>query len=143
MAVVRVVNFEPAHLAGLEPPVFDRAQMQRFAAAYRPVGPAFTLMESGSVLGCGGLVIDSAEGRAWAFLSQRLRRRPMLLHRTVKRALPALAAHYDLESVSAEAQVDFAAARSWLRRLGFSFEAIVPRCGGTSESYARYRLWVH
>ncbi len=140
---VRVVNFEPAHLAGLDPPAFDRAQLRRFAAAYRPAGPAFTLMEAGSALGCGGLVIEGREGRAWAFLTERLRRRPMLLHRTVKRALPALADHYDLESVSAEAHVAFTAARGWLLRLGFHFEEIVPRCAGTTESYARYRLWVH
>jgi hypothetical protein len=143
MAVARVVNFEPTHLAGLDPPVFDGAQLQRFAAAYRVAGPAFSLVESGSVLGCGGLVIEGGEGRAWAFLCERLRRRPMLLHRTVKRALPALARHYDLESVSAEAHADFTAARGWLLRLGFHFEAIVPHCRGTTESYARYRLWVH
>ena len=140
---VRVVTFEPAHLAGMDPPAFDAAQLQRFAAAYRAAGPAFSLLESGSALGCGGLVIEGREGRAWAFLSARLRARPMLLHRTVSRALPALAGHYDLESVSAEAHVDFTAARSWLRRLGFHFETIVPRCGGTTENYARYRLWVH
>lgn len=140
---MRVVNFEPAHLAGMEPPVFDAAQLQRFAAAYRAAGPAFSLVESGGVLGCGGLVIEGREGRAWAFLSERLRRRPMLLHRTVRRALPALAEHYDLETVSAEAHADFTAARDWLERLGFHFEQIVPRCGGTTENYARYRLWVH
>jgi hypothetical protein len=147
MRSVRVVNFEPAHLAGLDPPVFERAQLQRFAAAYRPCGPAFTLMEmgmeAGTALGCGGLVIEGREGRAWAFLSERLRRRPILLHRTVKRALPALADHCDLESLCAEAHSDFAAARGWLLRLGFHFEEIVPRCAGTTESYARYRLWVH
>jgi len=140
---LRIVNFEPAHLAGLDPPVFGRAQMQRFAAAYRPAGPAFTLVEAGAALGCGGLVIAGGEGHAWAFLSERLRRRPLLLHRTVKRALPALAEHYDLQSLRAEAHVDFTAARGWLLRLGFHFEEIVPRCGGTTESYARYRLWVH
>ena len=99
-------------------------------------------MQSRTALGCGGLVIEGREGRAWTFLSARLRRRPLLLHRTVKRALPALAAHYDLESISAEAHLDFAVARGWLRRLGFHFEAVVPHCGGTTEHYARYRLWV-
>ena len=136
----RIVPFEPAHLADLDPPVFDRRQMQRFAAAYRPAGPAFTLMAEGRALGCAGLLVEGDEGRAWAFLSEALRRCPLLLHRTVKRALPALIDHYDLRQVTAEAHADFAAARRWLERLGFRFEATLPRFAGTTEDYARYRL---
>lgn len=143
MAGPRILPFEPAHLADLEPPVFDPGQMQRFAAAYRPAGPAFTLMESGRALGCAGLIIEGEEGRAWAFLSDALRRRPLLLHRTVKRALPALAEHYELQGITAEAHADFAAARRWLARLGFHYEERLPRFAGTTEDYARYRLWVH
>jgi hypothetical protein len=137
---VRFVTFEPAHLADLDPPVFDRQQMQRFAVGYRATGPAFTLMEAGRALGCGGLLISGGEGRAWAFLSDSLRRRPLLLHRTVKRVLPALVEHYDLQAVSAEAHVDYAAARRWLERLGFRYQKIVPQFAGTTEDYARYRL---
>ncbi|MGD1878325.1 MAG: hypothetical protein ACFB13_12610 [Kiloniellaceae bacterium] len=140
MGGVRVVPFEPAHLADLDPPVFDPAQMQRFAAAYRPAGPAFTLMEGGRALGCGGLLIEGGEARAWAFLSEALRRRPVLLHRTVKRALPALARHYELRTVRAGAHAEFATGRRWLERLGFRFEQICPRFAGTTEDYARYRL---
>jgi len=139
----RIVAFEPSHLAELDPPVFCRDQMQRFAAGYRPAGPAFSLMEAGRPLGCGGLLIESGEGRAWAFLSDSLRRRPMLLHRTAKRALPALIAHYELQAVSAEAHADFLGARRWLERLGFRYEGFLPRFAGTTENYARYRLWAH
>jgi len=137
-----IVAFEPAHLADIDPPVLLRGQMQRFAAAYRPAGPAFTLMEQGQALGCGGLILEGELGHAWAFLSDILRRRPQLLHRTVSRALPALMQHYDLECLTAEAHVDFSGARRWLVRLGFSFEKVVPRCAGTTENYARYRLWL-
>ena len=139
----RVIPFEPAHLADLEPPVFDYAQMRRFAAAYRPTGPAFTLIQSGQALGCAGLMIEGEEGRAWAFLSDALRCRPLLLHRTVKRALPALANHYELKGMTAEAHADFTAARRWLERLGFHYEETIPRFAGTTEDYVRYRLWVH
>jgi hypothetical protein len=141
MGRIGIVAFEPAHLAELEPPVFCRAQMRRFAAAYVPTGPAFTLMEEGRVLGCGGLVIEGDEGKAWMFLSDGLRARPMLLHRTVKRALPALVRSYRLRGVSAEAHCKFAAARQWLERLGFRYEADLPRYAGTTENYARYCLW--
>lgn len=136
----RIVIFEPAHLADLEPPVFDRRQMQRFAAAYRPAGPAFSLIENGLALGCAGLLIEGDHGRAWAFFSDALRRRPMLLHRSVKRALPALVAHHELQSVSAEAHTDFTAARQWLERLGFRYEKFLPQLAGTTEDYVRYRL---
>ncbi|GAB4375580.1 MAG: hypothetical protein Kow00114_38820 [Kiloniellaceae bacterium] len=140
MAAVSIVPFEPWHLADLEPPVFDRLQMQRFAAAYRRSGPAFTLMEQGRALGCGGLTIAGREAQAWGFFSDRLRQRPMLLHRTVKRALPALVAHYGLCAVTANAHARFIAARRWLERLGFIYVGTVPRFAGTTEDYARYRL---
>lgn len=138
---VAVVGFVPAHLADLDPPVFDAGQLRRFAAGYRPAGPAFTLMEEGRPLGCGGLLIDGAQAAAWTFISDALRRRPLLLHRTVKRALPALAGHYALRRVSAEAHADFDAARRWLERLGFVFDQLLPRYAGSTEIYARY-LWV-
>jgi len=140
---VRLVVFEPAHLAALDPPAFDPAQLRRFAAAYRPAGPAFTLMEMDRPLGSAGLLIEAGEGRAWAFLSKRLRRRPMLLHRTVARALPALMAHYELQAVTAEAHAAFAAARRWLTRLGFHHETTLPAFAGTTETYKRYRRWAH
>jgi hypothetical protein len=143
MGVLQVIAFEPAHLADLDPPVFGRGQMQRFAAAYRPGGPAFTLVEAGRALGSGGLLIDGGEGKAWAFLSDALRARPLLLHRTVKQALPALMRHYELGAVTAEAHSGFTAARLWLERLGFHCEEILPGFAGTTESYARYRLWAH
>jgi hypothetical protein len=143
MARLRIVPFEPAHLADLDPPAFDRRQLRRFAAAYRPLGPAFTLLDSGRALGSGGVIIEGGEGRAWAFLSDALRHRPLLLHRSVKRALPALMRHYALQSVAAEAHADFAAARHWLERLGFRFEEILPAFAGTTETYVRYRRWVH
>lgn len=139
----RIVPFEPTHLADLDPPVFGRREMQRFAAAYRPNGPAFTMMEAGRALGSGGLLVDGGEGKAWAFFSDALRRRPLLLHRTVKRALPALMEHYELCALTAEAHGDFAAARRWLERLGFRHEEMLPGFAGTTENYARYRLWAH
>ena len=140
---VLVVRFVPAHLADLDPPALDPGQLRRFAAAYRPSGPAFSLVEAGRALGSGGLIVKGGEGRAWAFLSDALRARPMLLHRTVARALPALAAHYELRSVVAEAHADFAAARQWLVRLGFHYEETLPAFADTTETYARYRLWAH
>jgi hypothetical protein len=139
----RIVTFEPAHLADLDPPVFDQEQMQRFAAAYRAAGPAFSLVEGDRAIGSGRLLVEGGEGRAWAFLSDRLRQRPVLLHRTVKQALPALVRHYQLQTVSAEAHADFAGARRWLDRLGFRYEALLPQFAGTTETYARYRLWAH
>lgn len=142
MAGPHIVPFEPAHLADLDPPVFDPKQMRRFATAYRPCGPAFSLVEEGRALGCAGIRIEGNRGGAWAFLSDHLRRRPLLLHRTVRRALPALMAHYELREVTAEAHVRFFAAQRWLERLGFRYQERLPRFAGTTEDYARYRLWV-
>ncbi|MEQ9606213.1 MAG: hypothetical protein RLN99_00945 [Kiloniellaceae bacterium] len=134
------MTFEPAHLADLDPPVFDRRQMQRFAAGYRPAGPAFSLIEEGRALGCAGIMIEGDRGRAWAFLSDALRQRRHLLHRTAMRSLPVLLEHYAIRCVTAEAHADFAAARQWLERLGFRYENFLPRFAGTTEDYVRYRL---
>ncbi len=139
----QIVAFNPVHLVDIDPPVLARSQMQRFAAAYRPAGPAFTLLEAGRALGCAGLVLEGKQAQAWAFLSDELRRRPQLLHRTVSHALPALIGHYELESVTAEAHADFAAARLWLERLGFRYDGTEKGFAGTTENYARYCLWVH
>lgn len=140
MKGAQVVPFKPMHLADIDPPVLDRGQVQRFAAAYYPRGPAFTLLEDGRALGCGGLMLDGNRASAWAFLSDALRRRPQLLHRTVSRALPALMDHYELKSVTAETHIDFAAARRWLERLGFRYEGMTACFAGTTEDYARYCL---
>src|SRR3546814_15595266 len=121
-----IVPFEPAHLADLDPPVFGRRQMQRFAAAYRPSGPAFTMMEAGRALGSGGLLIDGGEGKAWAFFSDALRPRPLLLHRTVKRALPALMAHYVICTLTADAHEAVASARRSLTPPGFRLQESLP-----------------
>ena len=142
MADPEIVPFVPAHLADIDPPVLARAQMHRFAAAYRPAGPAFTMLEQGRALGCAGLVLEGPKANAWAFLSDELRRRPHLLHRTASRALPALIDHYELKCLTAEAHAEFDKARRWLERLGFRFDRIAPRFAGTTENYARYCLWV-
>jgi RimJ/RimL family protein N-acetyltransferase len=60
----------------------------------------------------------------------------------VTRARPALARRYALRVIEAEAHADFTAARAWLSRLGFTCLGTVPDRAGTSETYARYRLWV-
>lgn len=142
MADTGIVAFIPAHLADIDPPVLARSQMQRFAAAYCPAGPAFTLIQKGRALGCAGLILEGRSAKAWAFFSDELRRRPYLLHRTVRRALPALIAHYELKELTAEAHADFRRARVWLERLGLRFDGIAPQFAGTTENYARYCLWV-
>lgn len=136
----QVIPFEPVHLADIQPPVLLSRQMRDFAIAYRAAGPAFTMIEERRALGCAGLMLDGEQAHAWAFLSDRLRARRYLLHRTVCRALPALIRHYDLATVTAQAHTDFASARLWLERLGFRAEGSQPNFAGTSETYVRYRL---
>src|SRR3546814_20363565 len=91
----------------------------------------------------GGMLCEDGECPSWAFRSAALRGRPLLLHRTAKRALPALMQHYELTSIVAEAHADFVSARRWLERLGFHFEECLPGFAGTTETYAGYRLWAH
>jgi hypothetical protein len=136
--VIAIVPFEVGHLARIEPPLVSPGR----AAAHPPasvIGPAFTaIAEDGAVLGCAGVVVHGSVGEAWAVLSDEARRRPLFLHRRVKRGLAAIVREHGLLRVEAAAHGDHPAAQSWLRRLGFREDGAEPNYLGTGHTYVRY-----
>ena len=139
---MRIVSFELAHLARTDPPALSAGEVATFGALCRtPPGPAFSAVDdAGRVLGCAGVVIAGEVGYAWAFLSEDLRDRPMVLHRAVKRGLRKIEADYQLTGLRAAADEKFLPARRWLERLGFhELSTAADRNGGgkTSVRYAR------
>ncbi len=134
---MEIVPFEPEHLTQLHPPLMTPAQLRSFVRAYRPCGPAFTIVQRDSVLGCGGVIVAGDMGHAWAVLSDALRARPMVLHREVKRHLDQIDREFRLEQIFATVYEGFPAGRRWLERLGFREEGILTDYLGTGLTYRR------
>lgn len=124
-----LVPFVPDHLAAIRPPALGPDDVARFRRDYRTVGPAWTLIEGGEVLGCGGFVVAGGTGRAWVILSQPVRAMPV--HRAARRALRLVQDEFALRRIEARVLSPFDAARHWLERLGF-------RAAGQEGDYEMY-----
>jgi hypothetical protein len=124
-----LVPFRPEHLAAIRPPALDPDELPRFSRDYRRVGPAWTLIEGGEVLGCGGVVVSDGISRAWVILSQPVRAMPV--HRAARRALRLVESDIAVHRIEARALAQFVAAQKWLARLGF-------RAAGRDGDYEVY-----
>ncbi len=130
-----IVPFEFKHLADIDPPVMDAEQLERFTREYVIPGTAFSGVEAGRVLGCAGIVIRGSAGVAWAVLSDSLRKRPMVLHRAVKRGMRKIIEENGLKRLEASCIEGFESAARWLERLGFESNGVECR---RKEKYERF-----
>jgi hypothetical protein len=142
---MRIVPFEPRHLARIEAGPFERLAVEGldfdWPASGAPIpGPAFTLIDlDGTPLGAGGLVpLWRGVAQGWIFASDRLRRHPVTLHRTVQHGLALAEAGLALHRIQITVHEDFAASRRWVERLGFRFEGRMPGYGPNRDTYLRY-----
>ncbi len=139
---MEIVPFDPSDLVHIHPPMLTPAQWLAFAAGYRDAGPAYTLVDGDTVLGCAGVMVSGRIGLAWAALSDAIRARPLVLHRTVKRKLNQVVTQLDLKQVVSTVNNDFAAGRRWIERLGFCQEGILTDYMGSGETHVRYVLYL-
>ena len=136
---MEIVPFDPSDLAHIHPPMLTPAQWLAFAAGYRDAGPAYTLVDGDTVLGCAGVLIEGRVGTAWAVLSDEIRARPVVLHRQVKRMLNQIVMEYQLEQILATVYEEFSAGRRWMERLGFRrLEGALTDYLGTGLTYRRF-----
>ncbi len=150
---MEIVPFDPSDLVHIHPPMLTPAQWLAFAAGYRDAGPAYTLVDGDTVLGCAGVLIEGRVGTAWAVLSDEIRARPVVLHRQVKRMLKQIVTEYQLEQVLATVYEEFSAGRlparsrrfasakagRWMGLLGFRrLEGTLENHLGTGETHVRY-----
>ena len=138
---MEIVPFDPSDLVHIHPPTLTAAQWLPFAAGYHDMGPAFTLIDGDTVLGCAGVIVSGRVGEAWAALSDAIRTRPLVLHRTVKRKLNQIVIEHGLLQVISTVYRDFAAGRRWVERLGFRQEGMLTDYMGTGETHVRYVLY--
>lgn len=146
---MRLVPFEPRHLAEIAPGRFERLALghgegDELACGVALPGPAFTIFDDGSddggtPLGCGGLVpLWRGVARGWLYASDRLRGHPLMLHRTVRRALGAAEAALALHRIEITVHGEFTAGQRWAERLGFRCEGAMPGYGPNKDTYFRY-----
>ena len=135
---MEIVPFDPSDLVHIHPRMLTPAQWLAFAAGYRDAGPAYTLVDGDTVLGCAGVLIEGRVGTAWAVLSDEIRARPVVMHRQVKRTLNKIITEYQLEQILATVCEEFSAGRRWIERLGFREEGLLIDYMGTGENHIRY-----
>jgi hypothetical protein len=142
---MRIVPFEPRHLAHIEPGPFERLAVEGLefdwsAPGSAIPGPGFTMIDGdGTPLGAGGLVpLWHGVAQGWIFASDGLRRHPVVLHRAVARGLAMAEAGLGLHRIQITVHENFAASRRWVERLGFRFEGRMPGYGPNRDTYLRY-----
>jgi hypothetical protein len=123
--VIRIEPFRMAHLDAFAPGEWDRAAMAR--SDFATLAPGWdghdmgcSAIMNGRVLAIGGIAVTEGEGLAWIFASDELRAMPVLMHRTTKRLLGLVFAHWKLKRIIAEVPEGFAACHRWVGKLGFS-----------------------
>jgi len=147
---VRLVRFEPAHLAGLELRDFDRlgvagqgggAELPPLAELYAASGPAFSAFTRDGLAACGGVAMQpGATGNAWMFTGPLVRAEPVALARTVRRELDRIQALYGLSRIQTTAHVSLDLPPRWLEFLGFTREARLARLVGDDDYYLYARV---
>ena len=134
---MKIVPFEPAHLAEIDPPVMTPDELRVFTKLYRPLWPAFTGVEAGKAAICAGFVINGKTGQVWAVLSDSIRGKPFALHRAVKCGMERIIEQRGLGRLEATCHARFPAAQRWLERLDFRLSTNCEvRIGG--QPYLRY-----
>ncbi|HEU0070940.1 MAG TPA: hypothetical protein VFS04_06575 [Alphaproteobacteria bacterium] len=143
MAIV-IAPFTQAHLAAIAPGRFDAIaaeglDLAALAASRADIGPAWTAVADGRVLGCAGIVpLWRGVGAGWLYAADEMRRYPVALHRTVLRGIAAAEVGLGLHRLQISVHEDFAASLAWVVRLGFACEGAMPGYGPNGDNYIRY-----
>lgn len=118
-----VIPFRARHIDAMAD-FAGQAWMEAHFAAQDPralegLGPAFSGAAAGRIIGCAGLIMAHEQRAiAWALFSDEARRHFLSVHKAVKDFL----AGSGVRRIEAYVDCDFAAARRWVGKLGFSME---------------------
>lgn len=132
---MEIIPFDPAHLADIRPLVVEPDVLEAFSASYVQRGVAFTAFDGGRVLGCAGVVLRGSTGYVWAALTDEIRKRPMFLHRAIRRGMSETIKAYGLKRLEAACDIDHRTAARWLERLGFTLAGTTERHGTTDMRF--------
>lgn len=141
---IRIVPFAPEHLTAIAPGPFDAIaveglDLRAMAASRADVGPAWSAVADGRILGCAGIVpLWRGVAAGWLFGGEELRRHPVALHRAVARGVPQAMRGLGLHRLQISVHENFAASLAWVERLGFVKEGAMPGYGPNGDNYIRY-----
>lgn len=143
MMAFEIVPFEWRHLAMLEPGEIERRTLgiERLLEMSRRVGPTGfggTAIHDGRVLGAAGLILDQNNvAHAWVIASDHMRRRPVFMFRTIKRALDKVMKLPEFGTVHISVCAEDMTGRRFAERLGFRPNGVVKANGG-EQTYLGY-----
>lgn len=147
---MRIVPFEPRHLADIAPGPFEALALDglpagALARGCAVPGAALTALDAaGRPLGAFGLMpMWTGVAQGWVFASDSLRAFPVALHRTVARALDAGERLMRLHRIQVSVHENFHTSRRWVERLGFACEGAMPGFGPNGDTYYRYARLRH
>ncbi|HEV2746412.1 MAG TPA: GNAT family protein [Allosphingosinicella sp.] len=135
--MISIEPFAPHHLAGLTLQTAQRPELAgRAAGAGAELGPAFTALRDGVVLGCAGLAESHAgHATAWALFAEGHGVATWAaLTAAIRRVLDAA----DYRRVDMLVRDRFERAHEFARRLGFEQEGVLRRYGADGSDYAVY-----
>lgn len=138
------IPFRPGHLAAVEPGAEERADSARFGPGLMRTlaegeGPAWSLINGdGRILGCFGMHNMGREGIVWVWLSDELRKRPILLHRTALRCIAEAERLGRTDRMLTIVRGEYKSGLRWIRRLGFAYDGDIEL---KNIRYRRYVKW--
>ncbi len=102
---------------------------------------AYTALEDGVPIGCAGIIpLWKGVGEAWACLTPAIMKKPMFLHRTVKKMLKHLQEKGRFHRIQCGVLLDFKVGSNWAMRLGFISEGPMYMYCPNKLNYRRFAL---
>ncbi len=129
--MIKLVPFEAEHLLEFENRDTSMRETLRLAIDKERLGPAFTALKDGRVLGCGGIVLQwPGVATVWMNLSEDLpKKHGLWMTRITKRVLADAIRAFKLHRLEAIVMRDSKVNQRWIKMLGFRKE------GGVATAY--------
>ena len=138
---MQLIPFKAAHADLFEarwPGSIEGAADPDALLAGETLGPAWTLLCDGRVIGCGGvMLLWAGVGEGWMLPGTRAQHHRFAMHRAVARMLNEVQTMKRLNRVQTVVHVHYPRSVRWLERLGFENEGLMKKFGLNGDDYWR------
>lgn len=141
--MMKTVKTEPWHLHSLNNLINARdnrlmLKIENFTSLCQ-FGKSVTLLDDGLPIGSFGVVpYWPGVGELWALISDNLRNRPFLLHKTAINLIEQTRKEEKYHRFQAIVLKDFEDGKRWMRHLKFKCEGLMPKYGENKQDYYRF-----
>ena len=142
---LQIIPFEVAHLDDLQARRFEAQEIQSLgdyrerAGVHRQLGPAWTGIIDGQVMGCCGLIVLwQGVAEPWMVSTGLCARYALSFHRAIKKGLDQVIQDLRLRRVQVAIHKDHVISHKWVERLGFKREGAMPAYGPDGSDYVRF-----